>query len=272
MFFYHAFLTIIKIHANKGLWKLLKAMVLKDPEKRISVFDSLQQFKIILRKKDLLDVEEQEEELSFFESVMEAYEKCDVQDADFNLLNFLDDENTNFVDRATHRPLHYIATFQRSIPLGLVLSEVDFDTNGIEEAGDESADEDDMLWKEAIKNAEPGEVYIKDIVSMGQADKMGIFEIGDRLQAVGEIPVSNGGFEKAIQLLSSQPKSSKSVTLHFDRKSITRSNVLSSITTGTTEDSKKVVQILQEGAWSTKGRYRKTNEDVYSKLSTFTFL
>ena len=66
------------------------------------------------------------------------------------------------------RPLHYVATFSRQKPLGLVLSEAD--------------EEDEPFWKEATKNAELGEVFVKEIVPDGQADKLGIFEIGDQLQ------------------------------------------------------------------------------------------
>ena len=71
------------------------------------------------------------------------------------------------------RPLHFVATFDRSKSLGLILSEVD------ESEGDENDDEETKLaWERATKNSSRGEVFVRGIVGGGQAETIGIFEIG----------------------------------------------------------------------------------------------
>jgi len=38
-------------------------------------------------------------------------------------------------------------------------------------------------------------------VPASQAEEMGIFAVGDRLQGVGELPLAAGGFEKAVEMV-----------------------------------------------------------------------
>ena len=57
------------------------------------------------------------------------------------------------------------------------------------------------MWKEATKGAVEGEVFVKEIIEGGQADELGIFEVGDRLQGIGELPFYDGGFEKALRMV-----------------------------------------------------------------------
>lgn len=95
------------------------------------------------------------------------------------------------------RPLHFLASFQSNKPIGLILAEAS--------ASDENdcslSDEDWARWKNATKNSFPGEVFVKGWTDGGQADSLGIFEIGDRLRGVGELPFVDGGFEGAIKLV-----------------------------------------------------------------------
>ena len=70
----------------------------------------------------------------------------------------------------TSRPLHFVASFDRSEPLGLLLSEAP-DKNP-------SMDKEDSAWKIATENASPGDVFIQGLVENGQASQMGVFQIG----------------------------------------------------------------------------------------------
>jgi serine/threonine protein phosphatase PrpC len=109
-------------------------------------------------------------------------------------------------------------------------------------------------WDQAIQDAAPGEVFIQSIVPDGQAEEMGVFEVGDRLQGVGELPLVEGGFEKVVELLQDQPRNSKFVTLHFDRKSVLdrRKQVIH----------EGPIQVCDQGAWSSRGR-RQAQEDAF---------
>jgi serine/threonine protein phosphatase PrpC len=147
------------------------------------------------------------------------------------------------------RPLHYIATFDRGDSLGLLLSEVD--TNG--EYDDDLNEEDTAAWIKATKNALPGEVYVRGVVEGGQAEKIGVFEVGDRLMGVGEFPFIAEGFNVVLEMLQRQPPSAKTVTLHFDRKSIGRQHAYE-------RTAPHLAKVVGQGAWSARGR-RKTQED-----------
>jgi len=96
------------------------------------------------------------------------------------------------------RPLHFLATFFRDEPLGLVLSEVDV-------VDEDKSYEHEEQWKTAIISAKPGDVFVRNIVPGGQADTMGIFEIGDHLAGVGEFP-HTGGFESFVGMLQAIPE------------------------------------------------------------------
>ena len=93
---------------------------------------------------------------------------------------------------------HFLATFFRDEPLGLVLSEVDV-------VDEDERYEHEEQWKNAIVSAKPGDVFVRDIVPGGQADTMGIFEIGDHLAGVGDFPHS-GGFGSFVGMLQAIPE------------------------------------------------------------------
>ena len=150
---------------HQGLWTLIERMLSKDPSNRPSATQARKRLEKILNG-------DGPEDCAFFGMVIESMETCPMP--------------------AISRPLHYVATFSRSESLGLVLSEMD--------------DEDDNpQWVEATKFAQPGEVFIKEVVPGGQADTDlgGIFEVGDQLQGIGELPFKGGGFEKAVEMVSS---------------------------------------------------------------------
>jgi serine/threonine protein kinase len=149
-----------------GLWTLLQHMFAEDPMDRPDAKQAFGRFQKILKGQGL-------EDSPYFTMLLEATETCEIP--------------------TMSRPLHFVATFSRGKPLGLVLSEKDDDD-------DEEAD--DPFWQEATKDAEDGEVFVKEIVPGGQADGLGIFEIGDRLDGIGELPFSTGGFERAIEMVS----------------------------------------------------------------------
>jgi hypothetical protein len=118
-------------------------------------------------------------EESYFETVIDSYERCDI--------------NYDTIDgdrREMPRPLHFLASFKSNIPVGLILSEA-----SISDEKDADMSEDDWVkWKEATQNSLSGEVFVKGWASGGQADCLGIFEVGDRLRGVGELPFVDGEF------------------------------------------------------------------------------
>ena len=67
-----------------------------------------------------------------------------------------------------------MATFKRSLSLGLVLSEAGGDIEDEEDERGAAAEE----WERATENAHPGEVFVKEVAKGGQADEMQIFEVG----------------------------------------------------------------------------------------------
>lgn len=218
------------LRERPGLWDLLTDLLEKEPGKRPSARKALSRWQEIkVKQQELIDTDEVHVDQSFFGMVVEALETCEIP--------------------SISRPLHFVATFSRSQSLGLVLSEKDDEDDEEEEAS--------SLWKEATKDACPGEVFVKDIVPDGQADELGIFEIGDRLSGIGELPFIDGGFERAVSMLQDQPKGAKNVRLHFDRMSVRSNEAISMQPTDQVE-----IQIADRGAWSTKGR-RKAQEDNF---------
>jgi serine/threonine protein phosphatase PrpC len=113
------------------------------------------------------------------------------------------------------------------------------------------------LWKEATKDALPGEVFVREIVPKSQADALGILEIGDRLSAIGELPFIDGGFEKAVEMLQDQPRRAKYVRLHFDRLSVRTNKAISMVPTEQVE-----ITVADFGAWSALGK-RQAQEDAF---------
>jgi serine/threonine protein phosphatase PrpC/serine/threonine protein kinase len=217
-----------------GLWNLLADLLAKEPEKRPSARTAMARWQNIKSKRE----EENEADddgidHSFFGMVIEALETCEIP--------------------SISRPLHFVATFARSKSMGLILSEKDNEDNEEEDETIEFL----SLWKEATKDASPGEVFVKGIVPDGQADELGIFEIGDRLSGIGELPFIYGGFERAVEMLQDQPRGTKNVRLHFDRLSVRSNEAISMKPTDQVE-----IQIADRGAWSSKGR-RQAQEDTF---------
>jgi hypothetical protein len=178
-----------------GLWSLLRRLLQKRPDRRIRSADALRD----LQKIQQLQVSDPMVDGAFLRDVLDSMETCDVGDLG-------DDESPTSppslaaTSLPTSRSLHYVATFQRSRSLGLILCEA---ADGEEDKGDDEMSIDDSIrWKHAVQNALPGEVFVKGLVEGGQAEEMGVFEVGDRLQAVGELSVGRGGFEKAVSMVS----------------------------------------------------------------------
>lgn len=147
---------------RRGLWRLLGDMLRKNPEQRVSSQDALRRWHFLKDK--------QATDGPFFESVVVLMEECEI------------------APPTIQRPLHFVAAFRRHVPLGLVLSEVDGTFA-------------DPEWAKATADAKRGEVYVQSILPDSQADQMGIFEVGDRLQGVGDLPLANRGFEKVVEMV-----------------------------------------------------------------------
>ena len=219
------------LQQRPGLWGLLRSMFRADPEKRISSQEALARAKQIVENKLLED--STHDDGIWFESVLRALDQCHVPETE-----------SVFV---APRPLHFVASFRRGQPLGLVLSE----------PGPVDLEGDNLLkWNEATNDTDPGSVFVMDIIAESQADEIGIFEIGDQLQAVGDIPVADGGFEKVVAMIQGAPKSANFIKLQFGRRSVRQRPELSNDTFASP------VRIADEGAWSSLGR-RRANEDCF---------
>jgi serine/threonine protein kinase len=183
-----------------GLWNILRGTLRADPEQRYTAAEALRTFHRIIKNFDKEKL--QETDGPYFQSVISnLVELCSYDD-------IIEEESidsdscsiSSMALKSTSRPLHFVATFDRTQSLGLILSEAD------EEKDDEKENE---LWKKAISNRRDactlvgGEVFIRGLVKGGQAETMGdgIFEIGDRLVGVGEIPIYGGGFDKVVKLV-----------------------------------------------------------------------
>lgn len=178
---------------RRGLFGLLKNMLQPDPLNRISSSMALERFSEILslRRGEMNWSDEAIARVAgeefYFETVIDSFKKCRVSYGDGRVQ-----------DDRRPRPLHFLASFQAGFPTGLVLAEASDDID--EDSG--MSDEAKQKWKEATKLAYPGEVFVKGWNRNGQADKLGIFEVGDRLRGVGELPFTNAGFEAAVDLVS----------------------------------------------------------------------
>lgn len=166
------------LQGRPGLWKLLQGMLRADPAQRLSSQEALRRWKKIVKnavesRTRNVDLDPDFDDGKYLQDVLNSLEVCEVP---------------------TVWPLHYVASFRRKESLGLFLAESDADT--------EDMDDDDLVkWIQATVDAEPGEVFVKGIVKGGQAEELGIFAIGDRLQGVGELPLASGGFEKVKELV-----------------------------------------------------------------------
>jgi serine/threonine protein kinase len=175
---------------RRGLWGLLKNMLQPNPMNRISsamAFESLREV-LALKTGEMKWSDEniaRVVEESYLETVIDSLDKCTISYGDGR------DDNRP-------RPLHFLASFAAGTPVGLVLSEAGDDIDGNSDMSEEAK----RKWKEATKFAFPGEVFVRGWSKNGQADKLGVFEVGDRLRGVGELPFTNAGFEAAVDLVS----------------------------------------------------------------------
>ena len=197
-----------------GLWKLLKDMLEPQPLKRISSSKALARYKKIMKNfKSNCDnkFSRKEYDGAFFDSVIETFETCTIPDygGDENDDNAV---NSNQIDSSfvKPRPLHYVLTFDRGLSLGLVLSEAFTDDSDNEESPEDNIS-DKEAWSKATEDAEEGEVFVREIVKDGQADEMGLVEVGDRLVAVGDFPFANNGFEGFLKMLEKVPGAAKTI-------------------------------------------------------------
>jgi len=230
--------------ARRGLWSLLKQMFEVDPNKRITSYDAIEKLEKIMGLKSG-DVEWSESLIkevaqneAYFESVIEAFESCS-----FDLTGNMP------------RPLAFLASFEKGKPVGLLLAEA----SEVENDGSMSTDEWDK-WQRGTEMALPGEVFVRGWEHGSQAEQLGIFEVGDRLRGVGELPFVDQGFDQAVNLISRQPKSG-SLTLHFDRISTPKSQPKSDQVT----ESSNSYTVTGQGAWKSGGR-RGAQEDAFGKL------
>ena len=232
------------LEERPGLWTLLQRLLQEAPAQRPAAFGAQTRLQSILQEaRDLKNHDDfdkhallEKADGPFFAMVIESMEICELP--------------------TVSRPLHFVATFSRSKPLGLVFSEVDSDD---EIDASSSNDAESFLWSEATKDAVPGEVFVKDIVPNGHAAEMVIFEISDHLQGIGSLTFTAGGFEKAIAMLQDQPRSAKNVKLHFHRIR-ERENQDIPMIPSTQAD----ITIVDQGVWSSKGR-RQTQEDAFGE-------
>ena len=177
---------------RRGLWALMKQMLQPNPLNRISSDMALAHLSEILAlRSGEMDWSDETiafvaREESYFESVIDSFGQCTVSYGDGQ-------------DDSRPRPLHLLASFRAGVPAGLVLAEASGDNN-IDDS--DMSDEAKEKWKEATTFAIPGEVFVRGWNTNGQADKLGIFEVGDRLRGVGELPFTNAGYEAAVDLVS----------------------------------------------------------------------
>jgi hypothetical protein len=221
----------------------LKKMLQEKPTRRISAAAALKAATDILAQ-DEMDISKftrKEKDGAYFHFVIEELDMCKLP-ADLS-----SDETSSQSYSSFDRQLHFVASFDRSASLGLVLAESD-----IEQDLDDAYAYDE-IWSEAIKNSKPGDLFIRDIVKGGQADLMGIFEIGDRVAGIDQFEFR--GFDEFVDILGSMPEKASSVVVHFDRK-------LRSSSIVNTKEKPDSVTIASHGAWSLKGR-RKAQEDSF---------
>jgi serine/threonine protein kinase len=156
-----------------GLWGLIQGMLQTDPTDRLSSAEALKRLREIRAGKVTSDADG-----TYLNSIFTALEEpCPVS-------------------VPVARALDFVASFRRGESLGLVLAQADAaDTSEMDAAAL-------ILWNQAVEGSGPGQVFVQGIVEGGQADEAGIFEIGDQLQGVGELPVAQGGFEKVVEMVS----------------------------------------------------------------------
>jgi hypothetical protein len=218
-------------------------MLQEKPTRRISASEALKVATDVLAQ-DEMEVSKstrKEKDGPYFHFVMEEMDICNLP-FDEN-----PDESVNQIDSGIDRQLHFVASFDRSASLGLILAEPDAE----QDLDDEY--EYSEVWLEATKTSKPGDLFIRDIVKGGQADTMGIFEIGDRVAGIDQFEFR--GFDQFVDILGSMPEKASFVVVHFDRK-------LRSSSALNTKEKPSTVSIASHGAWSMKG-LRKAQEDSF---------
>lgn len=168
------------LEERPGLWKLLQDLFRENPADRLSSKAALKRWKKVL-----------DNALSSGARFTNENPDPDLNDGPF-LLDVL--QSLQVCEIPTVWPLHFVASFERKTSLGLYLAESDVDTSDMDDAAKRK-------WNLATADAAPGEVFVQGIVLGGQAAKMEVFAIGDRLQGVGELPLAGGGFERAVEMV-----------------------------------------------------------------------
>ncbi len=178
-----------------GLWGLLKKMLKKNPKKRISSRDAMNAVEQIVSRESENTVQDRiEKDGSYFDYVIQDLEICTLP-LELDVQSGLSDSHTITIPR----PLHFVATFDRGESIGLVLAESD----AVDEDGDYKYEQE---WQQGIIGAGKGDLFVRDIVKDGQAERIGIFEVGDRIAGVGEFPHQGTGFEGFVSMLEAVPR------------------------------------------------------------------
>ena len=175
-------------------------MLQRDPKKRISSKDAKKAVDAILTN-DLATVADRvEKDGAYFDLVIKDLDICTLPPEFSISAEEVQERDSGGNSAISPRPLHYVATFERSESIGLILSEAD-----VADEGDEGEWDQEDLWRKATVGALAGDLFIRDIISDGQADTIGIFEIGDRVAAVMDFPLE-GGFEGFVSMLGAVPQ------------------------------------------------------------------
>jgi Protein kinase domain len=179
--------ALLVLQERPGLWKLLQEMLRVSPDERLSSAEALARFVKIKRHAltpgtRIVPAEPDPDfdDGPYLRNVLETLDVCEVPRSDSTALVC---------------PLHFVASFDRQSPMGLYLAEADAD------AWEWEDDETRSRWIAAVTDARPGDVFVQGIVPDSQADRMGIFAVGDRLQGIGELPLSGGGFDRAVEMV-----------------------------------------------------------------------
>ena len=183
--------AIAYLSDRPGMWSLMKDMLMKNPNRRLTSHQVLDSFEAIVSNREKSTPFNVDIDGSYFASVVEASETCEA-----DLYDQVDISSSDS-SKISPRPLNFVATFDRSQPLGLVLAEVDDDVRD-----DFENDESYQIWKQATDGSKVGEIFVKDVVEESQAEELGIFEIGDKLTGVGDLPIGSEGFEHAVSMVN----------------------------------------------------------------------
>jgi serine/threonine protein kinase len=201
-----------------GLWSLLQDLLQADPRDRCSSKRALKRWKEIRNNQQqtqattsrtttatTTDVEDETYvDGAYLQEVLQSMDICIISEDDTTTSDFSTRSTVSAVSSTTpptistratlttdteelvlsSRPLQYVATFRRKESLGLLLAEAFDEENKVSAAILEEMTNEShrAYWQHVIvPHARPREVYIYGIVPSGQADEMGIFEVGVRV-------------------------------------------------------------------------------------------